>query len=112
MVVTFGPIEWSGLSYATTMLHTKGTTMGYYSAPDSGFRLFESATSPGWRRPQLAALGQLMAHWCLAESEPPLVSLPTGVGKTAVAMAAPHLLGSQRVLVVVPSTELRGQTAA
>jgi len=44
-----------------------------------------------WRSPQLGALGSLIAHWRLATGEPALVSLPTGTGTTAVALASPFI---------------------
>lgn len=55
----------------------------------------------------------MVAHWSRTSHEPSLVSLPTGTGKTAVAMAAPYLMlqAPRRVLVVVPSTALREQAA-
>lgn len=82
----------------------------YYSAAH-GFRLSSDDSSPSWRPPQWGALGALIAHWTLAADEPALVALPTGVGKTAVAMATPHIVKSNRVLVIVPSAELRHQMA-
>jgi superfamily II DNA or RNA helicase len=82
-----------------------------YFANSTEFQLFTSSTSPAWRRPQLGALGALLKHWSLPDPEPALISLPTGTGKTAVAIAAAHVAQAQRVLVVVPSTELRRQLA-
>lgn len=67
----------------------------------------------GWRAPQLGALGATMAHWSLAEREATLISIPTGTGKTAVAMASPFLGGEPptRVLVLAPSRAIREQLA-
>lgn len=84
---------------------------GHYLPGSSPFTLFRSPDSPGWRPPQRGALGALLAYWSLPHRAPALVSLPTGSGKTAVAAAAPYLAGSRRVLVVVPSTNLRQQIA-
>ncbi len=70
------------------------------SSPNSGFR-------PG----QLGALHSVAAHFSVYD-EPAIVSLPTGYGKTAVIMALPFLLGSNRVLVVEPTDVLRRQTSA
>ena len=69
-------------------------------------------TNARWRSPQLGALGSLLAHWTLTPDEPALVSLPTGAGKTGVALAAPFLTPQPptRVLVMVPSSALRRQT--
>jgi Type III restriction enzyme, res subunit len=80
----------------------------YYPAR-SGFRLYEAPERPAWRPPQLGAIGALMAHWSLPRATAALVSLPTGTGKTAVGVAAPHILHANRALVVVPSMELRRQ---
>ena len=82
----------------------------YHQSESRGFQLFSSVGSPSWRRPQRAALGAVIAQWSLVENETPLVSLPTGVGKTAVALAAPFLAGAHRTLIVVPTKELRRQT--
>lgn len=83
---------------------------GYYDSDAHGFQLFSAVGSPAWREPQLAALGAVLAQWSLAGSEHPLVSVPTGVGKTAIALAAPFLACAKRTLVVVPTQELRRQT--
>lgn len=66
-----------------------------------------------WRSPQLGALGALLAHWSVSRRAGTL-SIPTGSGKTAVALAAPFLLPEApgRVLIVVPSQALRSQLAA
>lgn len=83
---------------------------GYFSSQESGFALFRSPFAPAWRRPQAAALGAVLAQWSL-DGDAPLVAVPTGVGKTAIALASPYLAGANRVLVVVPTTELRRQSA-
>lgn len=83
-----------------------------FSFDDVRFKLFESGGTPGWRSPQRGALGALLAHWSLPRTTPALVSLPTGTGKSAVALAAPFLVSAKRVLAVVPSTELRKQLSA
>jgi superfamily II DNA or RNA helicase len=64
-----------------------------------------------WRVPQTGALASVLAHWTLPDETPALISLPTGTGKTAVALAAPFLLrrAPRRVLVVAPSRHLREQ---
>lgn len=80
-----------------------------FSLGDIKFTLYESSRRPRWRSPQRGALGALMAHWSLPRGAPALISLPTGSGKSAIALAAPFLASAQRVLVVVPSTDLRRQ---
>lgn len=83
---------------------------GFYAAGVQPFQLFTSPATPRWRQPQVAALGAVLAQWSLAGAEPPLVSVPTGVGKTAIALAAPFIAAANRTLVVVPTQELRRQT--
>lgn len=72
---------------------------------------FDFLANGGWRAPQLGALGAILSHWSLARDEPTLVSLPTGTGKTAIALAAPFLAPKvpERVLVLASSRQLRQQ---
>ena len=84
----------------------------YRTVGRSAFQLFRAEGYPAWRSPQLAGIGAVVAQWSLAGAEPPLISVPTGVGKTAIAMAAPFLAGARRTLIVVPSQELRRQSVA
>ena len=86
--------------------------VGYYESDGRGFQLFRARGDPSWREPQLAALGAVLAQWSISGSEAPLVSVPTGVGKTAIALACPFLSRARRTLVVVPTQELRRQTVA
>jgi superfamily II DNA or RNA helicase len=81
----------------------------HYSADGSAFTLLAKPADPAWRPPQRGALGALVAHWSLPHRGPALVSVPTGSGKSAIAAAAPYLVGANRVLVVVPSRDLREQ---
>jgi superfamily II DNA or RNA helicase len=67
--------------------------------------------SPHWRNPQIGALTAVVAQWTLDATDRILVSMPTGSGKTAVETALPYLATAHRVLVVVPSVELRNQLA-
>ncbi len=64
--------------------------------------------TPGLRRAQLGATHALGSHFTLS-SDPALVSMPTGTGKTAVIMLAPFLLESKRSLVITPSRMVRDQ---
>ncbi|WP_409429178.1 DEAD/DEAH box helicase [Mycobacterium sp. SMC-11] len=83
---------------------------GHYSGNGS-FSLFQTPATPQWRAPQKGALGSLLAYWSLPHQNPAVISVPTGAGKSAIATAAPYLLGASRVLVVVPSRDLRKQLA-
>lgn len=66
---------------------------------------------PAWRQAQVGALSGLLAHWAVHGSVPALLSLPTGAGKSAIATAVPYLAAAKRVLVLVPSAQLRVQLA-
>ena len=70
------------------------------------------AGGTGWRAPQAGALGAVLAHWSLTPADSTLVSIPTGAGKTGLALAAPFLTARKgKVLVVVPKRDLRDQLA-
>lgn len=86
--------------------------MTYFEEARAHFRLLGSPRLT-WRAPQFGAIGATVMHWSLTPAVPTVISVPTGSGKTAIAMAAPHLLDSppNRVLVVAPSRALREQLA-
>lgn len=84
----------------------------FYQEPSHGFGLFQTPEVPGWRPPQRGALGALLGHWSVHRVKPALIAVPTGSGKTAIALATPYLVKSRRTLVVVPSTQLRSQTVS
>jgi superfamily II DNA or RNA helicase len=71
----------------------------------------ESPTALGLRECQIGAYWAVKAHFTMT-SEPALVSLPTGSGKTALMQILAFGLGASRVLVIEPSTILRDQVAA
>lgn len=65
----------------------------------------------GLRIPQAGALHAILAHWSTGATEPATVVLPTGTGKTETMVA---LFAGERlpkVLVLVPSDNLRTQIA-
>jgi len=64
----------------------------------------------GLRIGQVGALHAIAAHF-IERSEPAIVSLPTGYGKTAVMAATCFIAKCRRVLIVVPTAALRSQTA-
>ncbi|HEY3548635.1 MAG TPA: DEAD/DEAH box helicase family protein [Propionicimonas sp.] len=82
---------------------------GYYQRPDVNFAYWPGGQPPRWRDAQLGALGSLLSHWSVRPTEPALLSMPTGSGKSAIANAIPYLCRAHRVLVVVPSQHLRDQ---
>lgn len=82
-----------------------------YESEVAEFTLLHSPQVPAWRRPQIGALAAITSRWTIAPDERLLVSIPTGSGKTGIATALPHIAKSRRVLVIVPSKELRTQIA-
>ena len=65
---------------------------------------------PGLRPPQIGALHAIAAHWSLS-SDPAIIVMPTGTGKTEVMLAVTVESRGDRVLVIVPTDALRQQTA-
>ncbi|KAB1865080.1 DEAD/DEAH box helicase [Microbacterium algeriense] len=86
--------------------------VSHYESDYVDFALMRKPGDPAWRRPQVGALAAISSQWTLEPEERLLVSIPTGSGKTAIATALPYLARAKRTLVVVPSTELRGQLSA
>ncbi len=62
------------------------------------------------REAQAGAIHAIAAHRSASE-EPAQIILPTGVGKTLVAVLAPYALAATRVLVVTPARIVRDQVA-
>lgn len=62
------------------------------------------------REAQLGALHAVAAHRSVSD-EPAQIVLPTGVGKTLVAVLAPYVVAADRVLVVTPARIVRDQVA-
>src|SRR3954470_20546150 len=62
------------------------------------------------REAQSGALHAIAAHRS-ASDEPAQIVLPTGVGKTLVAVLTPYVLEAERVLVVTPARIVRDQVA-
>jgi superfamily II DNA or RNA helicase len=83
------------------------SSQDYFEQHSPSVRL---GVSNGLRRGQLAAIHALVGHLSL-RLEPAIVVLPTGAGKTDVAILLPYLLRPHRVLVVVPSDAVRTQVA-
>lgn len=64
----------------------------------------------GLRNAQAGALYAIASHFTVSDANA-IVSLPTGTGKTLVAVLAPVMLRANRVLVVTPSRIIRNQVA-
>lgn len=68
-------------------------------------------TERGLRSPQIGALHSALAHWTVTEDRATIV-MPTGTGKTETMLALLVHRRLDRLLVVVPTSALREQTAA
>ena len=65
---------------------------------------------PGFREAQRGALFAIASHFT-SRTDPAIVTMPTGSGKTAVLQASAFLLRASRVLVLTPSRLVREQIA-
>jgi superfamily II DNA or RNA helicase len=85
----------------------------YYSThyPDLRFPIAATPAQVGLRKAQLGALWALASHFTVS-SEPALVVMPTGSGKTAVITLIPFLLQAERVLVITSGRPVRHQIAS
>lgn len=63
-----------------------------------------------YRECQVGAAWATLAHFTTS-TEPALISMPTGSGKTALMMMLSFLMKAERVIVITPSVALRGQVA-
>lgn len=83
-----------------------------YFKHNFGRLILQESTQPnkGLRIGQIGALHALSSHF-IERSEPAIVSLPTGYGKTAVMGGTCFLSKASRVLIIVPTSALRNQTA-
>lgn len=74
---------------------------------------FTSHTCPhSLRRPQIGALHSIVGYQLSGLTEPGIVVMPTGTGKTETMLAWLVARRPERVLVVVPSSALREQIAS
>ncbi|MFI1518603.1 DEAD/DEAH box helicase [Kitasatospora cineracea] len=63
------------------------------------------------RRPQVGALHSVMGYWASGVTEPGIVVMPTGTGKTETMLALMVACRPKRLLVLVPTVALRDQVA-
>jgi superfamily II DNA or RNA helicase len=71
----------------------------------------QNTPNEGFRPGQLGGIYAVLAHYSV-QTEPAIVCLPTGYGKTSLMMALPLLMAPTRVLIVEPSDALRKQVAS
>lgn len=64
----------------------------------------------GLRPSQIAASHAVSAHF-FGSTQPAIITMPTGSGKTAIILALPFLLRATRVLILTPSRLVREQIA-
>jgi superfamily II DNA or RNA helicase len=86
--------------------------MSYFEENYSGFfyPFKERDGASGFRYAQLGAIHAAAAHFVM-RTDPGIVTMPTGSGKTAVLIATAFVLRARRVLVITPSRLVREQIA-
>lgn len=83
--------------------------MSYFQDHYNNFKFaLKVDPAPGLRPAQLGAIHAAAAHF-VTRSEPAIITMPTGSGKTAVLIAAAFVLRAKRVLIVAPSRLVREQ---
>jgi superfamily II DNA or RNA helicase len=82
----------------------------FFSSNYSNFNwpISEDPSQKGFRNAQLGALHSIGSHFT-NRSDPAIITMPTGSGKTAVLIAAAFLLRPERVLIITPSRLVREQ---
>ncbi|MBB1158133.1 DEAD/DEAH box helicase [Amycolatopsis dendrobii] len=102
---TGGRVSWTGtreLSDPSAVRSSHTGAIGF-RAPDEPHSL---------RRPQIGALHSVIGHWSSGVTDPGIVVMPTGTGKTETMLALFVTVRPHRLLVVVPTSALRDQVAA
>ena len=85
--------------------------MGYFEEHYGAFRYpLNDGDIPGFRLAQLGAIHAAAAHF-VTRTDPGIITMPTGSGKTAVLIAAAFVLRAKRVLIIAPSRLVREQIA-
>lgn len=89
-------------------MHKDKTSSGYFINEGINYDLNLLFRSTKARESQKGAIASLLGHFTV-QSEPAIVSMPTGTGKTAVIMLLPYLLKSRRTLIITSSRLVRSQ---
>ncbi|WP_432825455.1 DEAD/DEAH box helicase [Dactylosporangium sp. CA-092794] len=78
----------------------------------AGAFTFRSHDEPhSLRRPQIGALHSVVGYWSSGLTDPGIVVMPTGTGKTETMIALLVACQITKLLVIVPTTALRNQVA-
>lgn len=86
--------------------------MSYFSTLYSMVRYpIATEQNKGLRNAQIGAIHAIAAHATIDPLDTAVIVMPTGSGKTTVLMLAPYILLKTKVLIVTPSTMVRGQIA-
>jgi superfamily II DNA or RNA helicase len=86
--------------------------MSYFSANYNRINYpTATETTRGLRNAQLGAVYSIGSYFTINKTEPALIVMPTGSGKTAVLNLSAYLLRANRVLVISSSVMVRGQIA-
>jgi len=84
--------------------------MSYFSALYEQVKYpIASDSSVGLRNAQIGAIHAIASHATLQPLDAAVIVMPTGSGKTTVFMLAPYILRKEKVLIVTPSSMVRGQ---
>lgn len=97
-------VQWSGsdvLSTSDAVLQSCVGAIGFREAGEPG----------SLRRPQVGALHSVIGYWSSGLTEPGVVVMPTGTGKTETMLALFVATRPERLLVIVPTSALRDQIA-
>jgi superfamily II DNA or RNA helicase len=97
---------WGGPSEAHAPAGVRASLEGAFHLPG-----LDAQSTQGLRAPQTGALLAVFAHWTTGSQHPATVVMPTGTGKTDTMVAIYAAARPERLLVLVPSDVLRGQTA-
>ena len=84
--------------------------MGYFTKTYTNIKYpIGTKMMPGLRNAQLGAIHAVASFDTLQKKIAGIIVMPTGSGKTAVLMMTPYIINAIKVLVVTPSTMVRGQ---
>ncbi|MER6667486.1 DEAD/DEAH box helicase family protein [Amycolatopsis japonica] len=101
---THSRVQWNGSNALAAPAEVLRSCVGAI-----GFR--EPGEQGSLRRPQVGALHSVIGYWSSGLTEPGIVVMPTGTGKTETMLALFVATRPGRLLVIVPTSALRDQIA-